>query len=303
MNRGQRPVQVFGLGPCSLDYIAKVPAYPPPDVKCEFYELVIQGGGPVATALVALARWGLSCGYVGVIGDDPFGTMIRTSLEEEQIDISGLLVRKGFESQFAFIAAEPVVGRRTIFWRRSTGSPPSSQEINFSRVREARILHTDGFFHEASRAACQEARKAGAWVVVDAGSPREGILDLARLSDYFIASEPFAAALVGENNPVEACRRVASLGPRVVGVTLGSKGYVAWVEGRVLQRPAYPVETVDTTGCGDVFHAGFIYGLVQGWETEKSLDFAAWSAAMVSRKMGGRSGIPTLREIAEQGYR
>ena len=111
MNRTQRPVQVFGLGPCSLDYIAKVPAYPPPDVKCEFSELVIQGGGPVATALVALARWGLSCAYVGVTGDDPFGAMIRTSLEEEQIEISGLLVRKGFDSQFAFIAAEPVVGR------------------------------------------------------------------------------------------------------------------------------------------------------------------------------------------------
>ena len=303
MNRAKRPVQVFGLGPCSLDYIAKVPAYPPPDVKCEFSELVIQGGGPVATALVALARWGLSCAYAGVIGDDPFGSMIQTSLEEEQIDISGLLVRKGFESQFAFIAAEPVVGRRTIFWRRSTGPPPSPREINFSRVREARVLHTDGFFQGAALAACQEARKSGVLVVVDAGSLREGILDLARLSDYFIASEPFATALVGENNPIEACRKVADLGPRVVGVTLGSKGYVAWVEGRVMHRPAHPVEAVDTTGCGDVFHAGFIYGLIQGWDTEQSLDFAAWSAARVSGRMGGRSGIPTLREVAEQGYR
>ena len=302
-SRVQRPVQVFGLGPCSLDYIAKVPAYPSPDVKCEFSELVIQGGGPVATALVALARWGLSCAYVGVIGDDLFGTMIRASLDEEEIDISGLLIRKGCDSQLAFIAAEPVVGRRTIFWRRSTGSPPSLKEINFSRVREARVLHTDGFFQEAALAACQEARKAGGLVVVDAGSLREGMLDLAGLSDYFIASEPFATAFVGENNPVEACRKVAGLGPRGVGVTLGSKGYVAWVEGRVIQRPAYPVEALDTTGCGDVFHAGFIYGLIQGWDAEKSLDFAAWSAAQVSRKMGGRSGIPTPREIAEQGYR
>jgi len=303
MSRVQRPLQVFGLGPCSLDYVARVQAYPPPDVKCEFSEMVIQGGGPVATALVALARWGLSCAYVGVIGDDLFGTMIRASLQEEQIDISGLLTRKGFESQFAFIAAEPIAGRRTIFWRRSTGSPPSPGEINFSRLREAQVLHTDGFFQEAALAACQEGRKAGVLVVIDAGSLREGILDLARLSDYFIASEPFATALVGKNNPVEACRRVAGLGPRVVGVTLGSKGYVAWVEGTVIQRPAYPVEAVDTTGCGDIFHAGFIYGLIQGWKTEQGLDFAAWSAAMVSRKMGGRSGIPTPREIAGQGYR
>jgi len=303
MNRVPRPLQVFGLGPCSLDYIAKVQTYPPPDVKCEFSELVIQGGGPVATAMVALARWGISCAYVGVVGDDLFGTMISTSLEEEQIDVSGLLIRKGVESQFAFIAAEPIVGRRTIFWRRATGLPPSPREINFSRLREAQVLHTDGFFQEAALAACQEGRKAGIWIVVDAGSLREGILDLARLSDYFIASESFATALVGKNNPLEACRKVAGLGPRVVGVTLGSNGYAAWIEGRFIQRPAYPVEAVDTTGCGDVFHAGFIYGLIQGWQTEQSLDFAAWSAAMVSRRMGGRTGIPTLQQIAEQGYR
>jgi sugar/nucleoside kinase (ribokinase family) len=70
----------------------------------------------------------------------------------------------------------------------------------------------------------------------------------------------------------------------------------------VIERPAYPAEAVDTTGCGDLFHAGFIYGVIQGWDVEKSLDLAAWSAAMVSRKLGGRAGIPSLDELAEAGY-
>ena len=72
----ERVTQVFGLGQCSLDYIGKVDVYPPPDVKCEFSDMVIQGGGPVATALVALSRWGVSCAFAGVVGDDMFGTMI-----------------------------------------------------------------------------------------------------------------------------------------------------------------------------------------------------------------------------------
>ena len=63
MRVSKRALQVFGLGQCSLDCLGKIEAFPPPDVKCEFSDRVIQGGGPVATALVALSRWGLSCSF------------------------------------------------------------------------------------------------------------------------------------------------------------------------------------------------------------------------------------------------
>jgi sulfofructose kinase len=288
--------QVFGLGQCSLDYVGKVETYPPPDVKCEFTDMVVQGGGPVATALVALSRWGVSCAFAGVLGDDPFGALIRASLDEEGIDTSGVLVRKGFDSQFAFIVAEPGLGRRTIFWRRPTGPPPRSEELNYAMIRRSKVLHTDGLFIEASLAACKTARDAGVQVVVDAGTLREGMLDLARLSDYFLSSEDFARSLVGQDKPVEACHKLAELGPRLVGVTLGPRGYVALDRGRIIERPAYPAKAVDTTGCGDVFHAGFTYGLIQGWDSEKSLDLGAWAAAMVSLKLGGRAGIPVLKD-------
>jgi ribokinase len=294
--------QVYGLGQSALDYIGKIDAYPPPDVKCEFSNMVTQGGGPVATALVALSRWGLSCAFAGMLGDDLFGSMIKASLVGEGIDTSGALVRKGYESQFAFIVAEPELGRRTIFWRRPTGPPPSPDEIDYSIIRQARVLLTDGLFPEASIAACKAARDAGVQVVVDAGSLREGMLELARLSDYYLTSEAFAKALVGNDKAVEACYKLAEFGPRVVGVTLGDRGYVALIDGRTIERPAYKVKAVDTTGCGDVFHAGFMYGVVQGWNVEKSLDLGAWSAAMVSRKLGGRAGIPTLKELVQKGY-
>lgn len=294
--------QVYGLGQCCLDYVGKVDTYPLPDVKCEFTEMVIQGGGPVATALVALARWSISCTFTGVIGDDQFGSIIKETLEDEDIDTGGLLVRQGSDSQFAFILAEPGVGRRTIFWRRPTGSPPSPEEIDYSSVCKAEVFHTDGLFTEASLAAASVAKEAGVQVVVDAGSLRGGMLDLARLSDYFLASETFADELVGQGKPLQACYQLAELGPHVVGVTLGPKGYVALDGGRIIERPAYQVEAVDTTGCGDVFHAGFIYGLLKRWKVEKSLDFAAWTAAQVSLKLGGRAGIPQLERVKEKAW-
>ncbi len=294
--------QVFGLGQCSLDYVGKVDDYPPSDVKCEFSDMVIQGGGPVATALVALARWGVSCAFAGVLGDDQFGAVIRESLDTEGVDTRGLLVRKGFDSQFAFVVAEPRLARRTIFWRRPTGAPPSPDEIDYDNIRACRVLHTDGLFAEAALAACRAAREAGVQVVVDAGSLREGMLDLARLSNYFLASEAFAKSFMSSGRPLDVCHRLAEFGPRVAAVTLGPKGYVAVAEGRVIEREAYQVNAVDTTGCGDVFHAGFTYGPLQGWDADKGLDFAAWSAARVSLRLGGRAGIPSREELVKSGY-
>jgi len=298
----EKPCQVFGIGQCCLDYLTQVDVYPEPDTKCEFEEMVVQGGGPVATALVALSSWGVSCAISSVVGDDFFGPLITRSIEDEGVDTRGLLVREGFASQFAFIVAEPGVGRRTVFWRRPTGPPPRPDEIDIGALRSARVLHTDGLFAEASLAAAHEARDAGVEVVVDAGSLREGIRELAQASDYFLASEKFARQLIGENNPDEACRKMAEYGPRVVGVTRGTEGYVAFVDGERIERPAYQVNAIDTTGCGDVFHAGFTYGVVQGWDAAQSLDFGAWAAAMISTKLGGRTGIPPVERYPSIEY-
>jgi len=296
------PARIFGLGQCSLDYLGQIPAYPPPDSKCEFSGLVIQGGGPVATALVALSRWGLHCSFAGIIGDDSFGHAIETSLREEGIDTSCLIVRPESASQFAFIAVEPGSGHRTIFWRRPTGRPFQPEELPVQKIREAAVLHTDGLHIEASLQAARTARQAGVPVVVDAGTLREGMLELAALSDYFIASEPFARRLTGNGDPLEACALLLEKGPRLAAVTLGAAGYVARYGATTLRKPAYPVAVVDTTGCGDVFHGGFIFGLVQRWEWDACLDFAAWAAARVSLQPGGRKGIPIREEVKEGGF-
>ncbi len=296
----EKRFQVFGLGQCSLDYIGKIEAYPPPDVKCELSEAIFEGGGPAATALTALARWGISCCFAGVVGDDLFGGIIERSLREQGIDTAGLVVRRASASQFAFIAAEQSLRRRNIFWRRPTGAEIRPGEIDLAILRRARLFHTDGLCMEAARFAAEEARRAGVMVVVDGGTLREGMLDLARMSDCFVVSESFARALTGGDNPRRACVMLSELGPRLVGVTLGKTGYVAMAGAKIIEKEAYPVDSVDTTGCGDVFHAGLIYGLLRGWNAEKSLDLGAWAAAQVSLRLGGRSGIPTLAALEEK---
>ena len=281
---------VFGIGQCSLDYIGQIPAYPPPDVKCEFSNLVEQCGGPVATALVALRRWGMDCHMAGVAGDDNFGAQITASLAREGIDTNGLRIRKNHSSQFAFIASEPSTARRTIFWQRPTGPPLEPGELDINLLLKSSALHIDGLFPEASLFACAKAKKAGIPVIIDAGTLRDGMLDIARQSDCFVTSETFSNAF--SETPEETCRKLAALGIGFTGVTLGAKGYIALVDGCFIRKEAYPVTAVDTTGCGDVFHAGLTYGIIQGWSAEKSLDLGAWAASLVSAQTGGQSGIP-----------
>lgn len=290
--------RVFGIGQCSLDYIGLVPAYPPPDVKCEFTDLIIQGGGPVATALVALRRWGLDASIAGVAGDDDFGSAIVASLASEGVNTDGIRIRTNHLSQFAFIVSEKDVARRTIFWQRPTGFALKPDEIDLSVLLQSAALHTDGLFAEASLFAAREAKKAGIPVVLDAGTLREGMLEIISMSDCVVTSEVFSNAYAESHE--ETCRKLAGMGVKLAGVTLGRQGYIALTDGKFIRKEAYLVEAIDTTGCGDVFHAGLTYGLVRGWTAEKALDLGAWAAASVACAMGGRTGIPDYEHLQKR---
>ena len=292
----QPPIRVYGLGQCSLDYVVEAETYPPADAKCEFRSMEVLGGGPVATALAALSRWGVSSTFAGVIGDDEFGAQIRTTLESEGIDLSGLRVRDDSASQFAFIVAEPGRGTRTVFWRRPTGRPLATAEVDTDLLCRVEMFYTDGLMIEVALEAARLARRAGVRVIVDAGTLRDGMQELARSSDVFIVSENFARQLVGDDDPDAACLELAALGPGLVGVTLGNRGYVALENGQFIRGTAHRVQAIDTTGCGDVFHAGVAYGVLMDWDTQRSLDFAAWAASRVAMRLGGRAGIPRLAD-------
>jgi len=275
-------LDVFALGQCVVDRLAVVDRFPGPDEKAEAVELREECGGPAATAAVALARWGRRCAFAGVVGDDADGRRIRADLEAEDVE-PRLAVRAGGSSQFAFVAVERATGRRRIYWRRPSGGPPRPPELAPPR---ARVLLTDGLWADASLAA---AARADA-VVVDAGTLREGTTAMIPHADVFVASESFARAYAG--SPREAVERLAAEGIAVAGVTLGSRGFLASCAGTWLEHPAWPVEVVDTTGCGDVFHAGLVEGLLAGWAWPRVFHFANWAAGQAATALGTRAGIP-----------
>ena len=177
------------------------------------------------------------------------------------------------------------------------GYPKEQDFYKNRRLWPTKMVHIDGLFPEASLAAVKAAKKAGVPVSVDAGSLREGMLELCAYSDFYIASSTFAEKLVGANRPIEACYKLAEYGPQVVGVTMGERGYVVLYNRKIIKKPAYRVKAVDTTGCGDAFHGAFAAGVSAGMDWQELLTYSSATGALCCTKKGGRLGMPTNEEV------
>ncbi len=290
-------IEVVGLGQACVDYLGRVPSYPREDGKVELLDLRSQCGGPASTALVTLSRLGIKTSFVGSISDDPIGVEILKGLRADRVDFSFLKVTLGYTSQFAFIAISRESGNRTIFWHRGSVPPLKKEDVDLSPFSGARVLHLDGLMIEASIEAARQAKERGLKVVLDAGTMRDGSLELVSQIDVLIASARFAVPLVGEDSPAEkALETLSHFGPKEIVITLGSKGSVGWNIGEIIGQSAFPVEVVDTTGAGDVYHGAYLYGLLQGWDMRKCMRFSSATSALKCRAIGARAGIPTLQE-------
>jgi ribokinase len=247
-----------------------------------------------------LSRWGIAARFAGVVGGDPFGRIILKGLQEERIDTSAVRVREGGRSQFAFICVEPKTGHRTIFWGRPEASPLQAAEVPEGFLRDAGALHLDGLFLEASLHSARSAKRCGIPVVLDAGSLKPGMLELIRYTDHLIAAEEFIRRYEPEAPLARRLCKLREMGPEVVTVTLGDRGSVSLWEDAPAWLGALRVKAVDTTGAGDVFHGAYIYGLLKGWSPPERIRWATVAAGLSCRFLGGRSGIPSLREVRER---
>jgi ribokinase len=283
-----------------VDYLGSLKVFPYENGKTELTALHIQCGGPASTALVTLSRLGIATSFLGSLSDGPFGTKILKNLKKENIDVSNVKITPGYTSQFAFISVTKKSGKRTIFWHRGTVPHLTKSDINISQFPKARILHTDGLMIDASIEAARQARALGWTVVMDAGTMREGSKELAKLVNILIASETFATPLVGSETSHEiALHALKELGPEQVVITRGQKGSIGLNEQGIFYQDAFQVSVVDTTGAGDVYHGGYIYGLVQRWNMQECMRFASAAAALKCTEIGSQKGIPNLERINE----
>ncbi len=289
-------LDIIGIGQVCVDYLGRVRYYPDVEGRVELEEATIRSGGPTATALLVLARFGMNAAIVGKVGNDYFGEMAIQDLKKEGIDTSFLIKEKGKRTQVSFIPIEKESGRRTVFWSRGTITPIRPGDIKKKLIAQSRAIHFDELFVEAVVEAAQIANKSGILVSMDAGNYEDGIEELKGKVDLFIASESFMKEYSGEENPSKGINKLKEFGAKVTTVTLGSKGSVTIYNNELINIPAYPVRAIDTTGAGDVFHGAFLYGWLNSWDIRQTLRFASAAAAMNCLSLGAHGGIPKKPE-------
>jgi sugar/nucleoside kinase (ribokinase family) len=293
-----KPFDVVGFGLNAVDYLITVPHYPHFNTKVRLTDHVLLPGGQVATAMTALARLGCRTRYIGKVGSDELGRIQVRSLAEAGVEHSRVTIVDGATSQLAFILIDQPSGERTIIWGRDPRLTMQPEELNRETVTSGRILHLDGHDVAASIQAARWAREEAIPVVIDVDNVYPGVEELLPLVDFLITSAEFPKRFLDVTEPEAALKILKQKYKNYfVAVTLGDQGVIAYHQGVYIHSPAFKIECRDTTGAGDAFRGGFIYGLLHHMSVAETLRFANAVAGLNCRGLGARGGLPTLEEV------
>jgi sulfofructose kinase len=295
-----RAMDVLGLGESSVDHVNLLPTAPlarGTASKLRISSAFDAAGGQVASMLTACSGLGLRTGYLGPLGGDENGRLIRAELGRRGVDMSSVIVRDA-PARFAIILVDESTGERTVLWHRDPRLDIAEGEID-PAVLTARVLHVDDVDEEAAIRTAHLAAARGMIVTSDLDRVTERTTALVASVSIPIFAEHVPPTLTGERDPERALRKLRRNHSGVLCVTLGTAGSMALDGDRVIHVPAFSVHAVDTTGAGDVFRAGFVYGLLAGWSTLDVLKFANAAAAVSCTRLGAMGSAPTLTEVEQ----
>jgi sugar/nucleoside kinase (ribokinase family) len=292
------PIADFtGIGENATDVVLRVKAFPARDGKTDTVSREVRLGGQVATAVFAAACWGLQTRYVGAAGSDHHGELHQAALREKGVE-SHLLRVRGAESRLSYVLVENQTGSRAVLCHRDPRVKLDRHYLKKEWFQRSRLVQVDGENIEASLLAATWARKAAVPVMCDLDVFREELLTLLPQIDFPVLSLAILQPLCGFSDPFIALPTIHTQhNSRLVCTTMGERGALAWNGQSFFYSPAYRVRVLDTTGAGDLFHAGFAYGLLQGWEPQDMLEFACAAAGLNCMAHGARGGIGSLRAV------
>ena len=295
-----REFDVVCFGTNAVDFLIRVPEYPAFNSKIELVDYVQAAGGEAATTAAGLTRLGLRTSYAGKFGSDAAGEFGLKTLADEGVDLTHAHVVEGASTQIAFIVIDVRSGERTVIWQRDKRLAFTEEEAPVDLVARSKVFH----FTPHDTAACIEmalaARSAGTIVSTDIDNAFPGIEQLLPLADLLIVSAEFPQKLLGITDHRTALQELSSrYGCRVTGVTLGESGSLLLCGDRFIETSGFAVPggCQDTTGAGDSFRVGLLYGLVKGESIETAAKMANAVAALKCRAVGARTSLPTEAEL------
>ena len=293
---------VVGFGTNAVDFLISVPEYPDFNSKISLTDYIQAAGGEIATAMVGLQRLGMKTAYVGRFGADEAGDFGWQTLTDEAVDMAFAEKVSGARTQIAFIIIDERNGERTVIWNRDKKLSYLETDAPIEVAALGKVLHFTPHDTLACLKMAEKAKVEETIISIDVDNDFDGIENVLPLVDIMIASEDFAEKLFGiKDRKTGLSELKARFGCPVVGMTLGENGSLILCENTFIETKGFAVPNgcKDTTGAGDSFRAGFLYGFLSGASIEESAKTANAVAALKCREIGARTALPNKKELTD----
>ena len=296
-------VDIIGLGEVVVDWVAIIPHYPKPDDKVDAITEDYFSGGVTANYLVAIARLGGSCGFIGAVGDDDYGKFLLNDFEAENVDTSMTIMKEEKATPVNFIMV--VEGEKSIIQSpKMQTTRLLVEDINETYINKAKVLHTTLIHQDIAEKAINIAKKNDIKVSIDL-EPQIALRGWKKLKDILLKADVImpnkegAKMITGCSTPELAARFLIKKGIPLVIITMGKSGCLITTKTFQKKYPAYSIDNiVDTTGAGDTFSGAFSMGYwIKEWPLEKACKYANAAAGLKIMKLGARTGMPCEDDV------
>lgn len=262
--------------------------------------------GTAGGTAVVLSRLGAEVRSYGAVGVDPAATTLLALLQAEGVDVTGLVATADHQTSSSVIPVRPG-GERPAWHCIGANGAFTLDDLDLARLEGSTHVHLGGpefLGGEAAGELLARARSMGATTSLDVLAPGDPdmlawIAAALPHTDYLLPNDEQVLGFTGASSLVEGCRALVAAGAGCVAATAGSRGAVVVTADQTVEVPAYEIDVVDTTGCGDAFSAGFLRGLSLGGDLRASAELGCATAAQVAQGLGTDAGTYTLASVQE----
>ncbi len=305
---GGRKVACAGILVADI-FVPPLPGLPAAGALLATDDFLLETGGCAANTGTVLAALGGNVAVCGVVGDDVFGEFIERKLAARGLGTSAIRRDAGGTSKTVVLT---VAGEdRRFLHTFGANTRFNAADLRNPALDDAALLYVGGYLvlpaldPKATADAFAQARARGATVVLDVVVPAGDSSGLSALEtvlpqvDVFMPNDEEAETLTGLTDPRAQAERFLGMGARSVVITQGSRGTLVAEGGKVWTAGVYPIDFVDGSGSGDAFAAGYILGLLEGWDTPRRLSFASAVGALACTKLGCTAGVASRAAVEE----
>lgn len=305
-------IEVVCLGILVVDILCSpIDKVPEPGELISTDEISPSGGGHAHNTAVSLARLGLKAGVMGKVGHDHFGDFLKEDLKREGVDISKITMSDKLGTSKTMIILTHSEDRRFIH-TLGANADFSINDIDFDYLSQAQILYVGGYGvlpeldEDSLTKLLKFAKLHGLITVLDVVIPHTEVRWInkckraLKFTDFFLPNSDEARIITGRVDSEEQAEEMLRYNSQMtVVITAGKEGSFVRTKDKIVRASTYEVEVVDPSGGGDAFSAGFIFGIINGWEFEETLRLASAMGASAVRQVGTTTGVFTRSE-AEQ---